>query len=212
MNKRLPHGRKSPHDRGQAVTTHGVGRASLEVTEGEHSGGLRKLEGQHGPSWSALLVATTANWLDLKRLGVVAVVVITSGCAAVCARKALGGRQLSAPDGGMNRLVRSDCTKRRSARRRTATAKAGCVVSKHVFYGAALLTRLADNRSGQPHLSPRLLVAENGPIHIGAQFLAGNASQRLNVWAVLGRDSGLGPLIDRPVVRDLVAPVSKLPS
>ena len=52
--------------------------------------------------------------------------------------------------------------------------------------------------------------AKNSPGHIGPQFFTSNPGDRLNVRAVLGRDTRLFPLVDDGMTLDLVPALIEL--
>lgn len=55
--------------------------------------------------------------------------------------------------------------------------------------------------------APRTLCPKNCPIHGRQEFFALDASDVLNVRAVLGRDAVSGPLANRVVTLHIVAPL-----
>lgn len=53
-------------------------------------------------------------------------------------------------------------------------------------------------------------ITQHRPVHVGAQFLALDACDGFDVWAVIGRDAALFPLINGGVPFDVMASLVEL--
>jgi hypothetical protein len=139
---------------------------------------------------AAPLVALVARGLNVKRARVVAVFVNLGGLATTALEH---GRGLDLPP--------LDCQANQRHRRPAFCGMGGKTVVAE-GRGSAQIALVADAARGaceEAHLFPPWRVAtipDQPPIHFGAKALAGNASQVLNIRAVLRGDATLDPLGD----------------